>query len=191
MWAVVRVGLFVEKARLRGRSCDWFAARDAYDAQHDEVGDGGAGDIDAIGVGIEVRRGEVQAVVKEGEQVVGDYALEGHAVAEAHFYPQAVELWAVQEGPAFGSEVHVEVADEIDCADACDWNFFVFAFWREEIERFGASETGWIEESAEGGPVVQFNDDFFVRRGWGSRLQVKAPLIGQEIVAEARTFMLC
>jgi hypothetical protein len=30
-----------------------------------------------------------------------------------------------------------------------------------------------------------------VRRGWGSRFQVKAPLIGQEIVAEARTFMLC
>jgi len=133
----------------------------------------------------------VQAVVKEGEQVVGDYAFEGHAVAEAHFYPQAVELWAVQEGPAFGSEVHVEIADEIDCADACDWDLFVLAFWREEIERFGASETGWIEEAAEGGPVVQFNDDFFVRRGWGSGLQVKAPLIGQEIVAEARTFMLC
>ncbi len=122
--------LFVEKARLRGGNRDWFAARDAHDAEHGEFGDGWARNVDAIGVGIEVRRGEVQAVVEEGQQVVGDYALEGEVVAKANFYPQAVELWAVQEGGAFGSKVLLQIADEIDRADVCDRNCFVLAFWR-------------------------------------------------------------
>jgi hypothetical protein len=61
----------------------------------------------------------------------------------------------------------------------------------EEIQRFGACQAAGIEIAAEGGLVAEFNDDFLVRRGWGSRLQRKSPYSRQESVEIGCSCMLC
>jgi len=78
--------LLVEEAGLRRRNCcsgGGFAAGDADNAEDGEFRQGGTRDVDAVGIGIEIGRSEVQAVIEEGEQVVGNHALEDLAVLEA------------------------------------------------------------------------------------------------------------
>ena len=50
-------------------------------------------------------RGDLQAVVEEAEEIVGDDAFEGLAVDVAEAHPEAVQLRAAEEGFALGFEV--------------------------------------------------------------------------------------
>ena len=79
----------------------------------------------------------MEAVIEEAEKVVGDDALEGVAVDEAQADPEAVELGAAEEGFALGLEVVGELAYEVDGADLCERDFFVFAVGCEQINRVG------------------------------------------------------
>src|SRR5271165_5196292 len=56
-------GLFAEEAGLRGRGRGRFAAGDTVYAEDRDFAYGGAGDEDAIRGGIQVGRGDLQAVV--------------------------------------------------------------------------------------------------------------------------------
>ncbi len=126
---------------LGGRGgCGGFAAGDTDDAEDGERRDGGAGNEDTVGVGGEVGRSELDTVVEEREQVVGDDAFEGFAVGVTETDPEAVELGTREEGFAFGLEVAVEFADEIERTDAVEGNLFVGAVRRKEIERIDLAE---------------------------------------------------
>lgn len=69
----------VEEAGLRSGcgSCGrGFAASYAYYTQDSQGGQGGARNVNAVGVGVEVGRGDVEALVEEIKKVVGDDAFE-------------------------------------------------------------------------------------------------------------------
>ena len=114
-----------------------FAAGDADDAEDGEFAEGGAGDEDAVGGGVEVGRGDVEAVVEEAEEVVGDDAFESVAVDEAEADPETVEFGAAEEGFALGLEVVGKFANEIDRADFGERDFFVLAIGREQVDGVG------------------------------------------------------
>ena len=149
-----------------------FAASDADDAENGKGRDGGAGDKDAVGVGGEVGRSELDAVVEEPEKVIGNDAFENFAVSVAKANPEAVELGTGEEGLAFGLEVAVEFADEIEGANAFEWDLLVFAVGCEEIERVNLAKPGGVEVSLRGLTVHERDDDLLVGRGWGTELQV-------------------
>ena len=134
---VRRIGLVGEEAGLGGGGHGGFAAGDADDAEDGEFAEGGAGDEDAVGAGVEVGRGDVEAVVEEAEEVVGDDAFEGVAVDEAEADPETVEFRTAEEGFALGLEVIGKFADEIDRADLGERDFFVLAIGCEQVDRVG------------------------------------------------------
>src|SRR5258707_7171893 len=90
--------LFGEKFWLGGDCCHGgFSAGDADDAENGEGRDGGAGDEDAVGVGGEVGRSELDAVVEEAEKGVGNDTFEDFAVGVAEADPEGIQLWAWEE----------------------------------------------------------------------------------------------
>ena len=139
MMALVLLG---EEFGLGGRSGSGFAAGDADDAEDGEGRDSGAGDEDAVGIGGEVGRGELDAVVKEREQIVGDDAFEDFAVGVAEADPEAIEFRTTQERFAFGFEVTIEFSDEVKGADAVERDLLVLAIGCEEIERIDLAQAG-------------------------------------------------
>src|SRR5208283_2079883 len=167
--------LFVEEAGLRGGygccGCGGFAAGDADNAEDGQSREGGARDVDAVGVGIEIGRGEVQAVIEEGEQVVGNHALEDLAVLEAQLHPQAVEFRAAQEGLAFRLEVFLQIADKINRAHLGECDLLALAVRGEKFQHFGMGQARGVQEAANSLAVEKFDHHFFVGGGWGTRFQ--------------------
>ena len=101
-----RGALIVEKSWLRcGGSGGGFATCDADDAEDGQFGEGGARDEDAVGGGVEIGRSDLDAVVENGEQIVGNDAFHGVAVEIAKANPKAIELGAAEEGLALGLEI--------------------------------------------------------------------------------------
>ena len=47
----------------------------------------------------------------------------------------------------------------------------MLAIWGKDIDRVSLTESSWTQIAAEGLLVQQFDNDFLVRRGWGSGLQ--------------------
>ena len=82
--------LFVEQGGLRDGWGGGFAAGYAYYAENGDFGEGRAGDEDAIGVGIQVGRSDLDAVIEEREEIVGDDSFQGLAVQESQPEPEAV-----------------------------------------------------------------------------------------------------
>lgn len=148
-----------------------FAAGDADDAEDGQFGEGGAGDEDAVGGGIEIGRSDLDAVVENGEQVVGNYTFEGFAVEIAEAKPKAVEFGAAEKGFALGLEVIGEVADKIDGANSVERDFLVLAVGRKEIDGIGLSEASGVQITAKRLFVGEDNDDLLVSRGWGAVFQ--------------------
>jgi len=165
------VDLFCEELWLRWCCHGGFSAGDADYAEDGEGRDGGARDEEAVGVGAEVRRSELDAVVEEAEKVIGDDAFEDFAVGVAEADPKAVEFRAGEEGFAFRLEVTIEFADEIEGADAVEGNLLVFAVGCEEIERVDLTEAGRVEVSPQGLAVHQRYNDLLMGRGWVTELQ--------------------
>ena len=105
------------------------------------------------------------------EANAGAVDFEGVAVDESEADPEAIEFGTAEEGFALGLEVVGEFADEIDGADFGERDFFVFAVGSEQVDGVGLAEAGRIEVAAEALAVGESDDDFFVSRGWGARLQ--------------------
>jgi hypothetical protein len=164
--------LFGEKAGLGGGSCGGgFAAGDSDDAQDGEFGKSRAGNEDAIGIGVEIGRSDLEAVIEEVEEVVGDDPFETFAVGITEADPETVELGTAEEGFALGFEVAFELADEIDAADFGKRDLLVLAIGGEEIKRVGLTQAAGIEIAARGFPVGKDDDDLLMGRGWGFGLQ--------------------
>ena len=113
----------------------------------------------------------MQAVVQQRERVVRHDAFERVIVREAQAHPKPIELWTAEEGFAFRLEVVRELADEIDGADLGKRNLFVLAVGSEDVDGVKLAESRRTEIAAEGFLVQEHDDDFLVRRGWGSVLQ--------------------
>ena len=111
------------------------------------------------------------AVVQQREQVVGNNAFESVTICEAQAYPQAIELGAAQKSLAFGLKVVRKLPYKIDSADFSQRNLLVLAVWGKDVDRVSLAESRWTEIATEGLLVQQFDNDFLVRRGWGSGLQ--------------------
>ena len=176
--AAVRKGkrgrrLFGEEFGLCGGcSRGGFATGDADYAEDRKGRNGRAGDEDAVRVGGKVGRSKLDAVVEKAEKIVGDDAFEDFAVGVAEADPEAIELRSGEEGFAFGLEVAVEFADEVERANVLEGDLLVFAVGSEEIERVDLAQAGWVEISPQGLTVHERDDDLLMGRGWGTELQV-------------------
>ena len=160
---VQRINLVGEEAGLGGGGLCGFAAGDADDAEDGEFAEGWAGDEDAVGTRVQVGWGDVEAVVEEAEEVVGDYAFEGVAVDEAEADPEAVELGAAEEGFALGFEIVGKFADEVDGFHVVEGEGAVLAIHGEQINGFGAAQGARVQVAAHGRPVQMQDDHLFVR----------------------------
>jgi hypothetical protein len=166
-------GLLVEETGL-GTACgsgDGLAAGDADYSKHSNFREGCPGNKDTVGRGVEVRGGDLEAIVEEREQIVGNDAFEGFSIGVTQLYPQTVELWAAKKSLTFGFEIVGKLPYEIDGAHSGQWNFQVFTFGCQEIDGVGLAEACGVQIAAHRLLVEEHNDDFLVRRGWGSSFQ--------------------
>jgi len=164
--------LFVKETRLRWcRSSGGFAASDADDAEDGEFGESGARDEDAVCGGIEIGRGDLNAVVQEREQIVWDDAFDGFPVGVAQTNPKAVELGTTEESFALWLEIIREVANKIDGANPGEGKLLMLAVRGQQVDGIGLSETRGIQIAAKGLFVGKENDDLLVSRGWGAVFQ--------------------
>ena len=112
--------LFAEEARLstRGGSRSGLAARDADNAEHSHFRERGAGNENAVGGGIEIRRSYLDTVVEQRKKVVRDHAFDGIPIHITKANPQAVQLRPAEEGFALRLEGLGELANEVNGANA-------------------------------------------------------------------------
>src|SRR5437660_10743979 len=124
--------LLVEKARLRscGRSGGRLAARDAHDTKNGHFRERGTRDKDTVRGRVQVRRGDLQTIIQQRQQVVRHYALQGFAIAVTQLYPQTVEFGPAQKRLALGLEVVGKLAHEIDGSYPHQGEFHVFPLRR-------------------------------------------------------------
>jgi hypothetical protein len=165
--------LFVEEARLDcgGRSSGRFAAGDTDDTEDGQFGEGRARDKDAVCRGIEVGRGDLDAVVQHCEKVIRNYAFDGFPVAVTQADPKSVELGSAEKGLALGFEVIGKLANEIDRAHLGERNLLVLAVRSQKVNGISLTEPRRVQIAADGLLVGKDNDDFLVSRGWGSVFQ--------------------
>ena len=113
----------------------------------------------------------MQPVVQQRQKVVRNNAFEYVAIREAQADPEAIELWPAQKSFAFRLKVVGKLPYKVDGADFSQRNLLVLAIRREDVDRVSLAESSWTQIAAEGLLVQQFDNDFLVRRGWGSGLQ--------------------
>src|SRR5262252_150832 len=100
-----------------GCSCG-LAAGDADHAEDGQGRDSRTGNEDAVGVGREIGRSQLDAIVEEREQVIRNDPFEGFAVCITKANPEAIQFGTAEKGLALGFEVTVEFTDKIERADA-------------------------------------------------------------------------
>jgi len=113
----------------------------------------------------------LDAVIKQGKEVVWYDAFYGFAIAITKANPESVELGPAEEGLALGFKLVGEVTNKINRANSGEGELLVFAVGSEEINRIGLAKPGGIQIAAEGLLVGEDNDDLLVSRGWGSVFQ--------------------
>jgi hypothetical protein len=184
--------LFGKEARLACcQGCHrGFAARDSHDAKDGHFREGSAGNEDAIGCRVEVGRSDLQAVVEYGQQVVGNDTFKCVIVREAEADPKTVELGTAEKGFAFWLEIIGKLADKVNSADSSQRNLHVLAVRSEDVDGIGLAESRRTEIAAQGCLVQERDDNFLVRRGWGSVLQRKRTRENGQI-CETSKCMLC
>jgi hypothetical protein len=161
--------LFVEKSWLRcSDGSGRFAASDADDAKHGQFDEGITGNKNAVRGGVQVWRSDLDAVVEDRKEIVGDDAFQSFPVSVAQANPKSLELGTTEEGFAFQFEVVREVADKIDGANPGEGNLLVLAVGGKQVNGVGMAEASGIEITAEGRFVGEDNDDLLVSRGWGA-----------------------
>src|SRR5712692_4632914 len=94
---------------------------------------------------------DLQPVIEQGKQVVGNDAFERFAVVVAKAYPQAIELGAAEKGLSLRFKIVGEFSDKENRADF--------------------SQAHRIQIAAKRLLVGKHNNDFLMRGGWGAVLQ--------------------
>jgi hypothetical protein len=162
--------LFVEEGWL-GNCSRGLPACDSYDSEDGDFGQGRARDKYAVGVGIKVGRRDLYSVVQKRKKIVGNDTLQGLAIEEAQPKPQTVEFGAAEEGAALRLEIIIEIADEVDRANARERELLMLTILGEEIERIELAQARGIKVAAEGFAVVELDNHLFVGAGWGAKFQ--------------------
>jgi hypothetical protein len=165
---------FILQAWSDRRGQSFFARGRGDDGQELKLRDGRAGDIDALGVGADVGRGEMESGVVEDvvqqRNIDGGEALElvgfcgGGAEGEAE--PETFAARPSEEGSAsepFGVDCvrEIEVADVADVLDLADKKRDDVAAEVEEIDGAAANEGGQREVAGEDFSGEAAHDDFF------------------------------
>jgi hypothetical protein len=147
-------GLLVEEGGLRDHD-GGFAAGDTDYAEDRDFAEGRARNEDAIGVGVEIRRGDLDAVVDEREEIVRDDAFQRFTIEETKAEPETIELGTTEEGFALGLEVVIEIAHEIDGANLGEGKLLVFAILGEQVNGVELAEARGVQVTAKRLAVVQ------------------------------------
>ena len=113
----------------------------------------------------------MDAVIKQGEEVVWHDAFYGFAIAITKANPESVELGPAEEGLALGFKVVGELTNKINRTNSVEGKLLVLAVGGEEVDGVGLAKPGGIQIAAEGLLVGEDNDDLLVSRGWGSVFQ--------------------
>src|ERR1019366_3135170 len=146
------------------------------DGEELKLGDGSAGDVEALGVGAGVGWGEEEAgVVDQGVEqgaVGGGEAFELVSRAEGDAEPEALGAGAGEEGAAskalgVDGVGEVEVADVADGLDVAEGQGEDAAAQVEEIDRVIADEGDVGQVAGECVPGETPDDDFLTRVGHG------------------------
>jgi len=130
---------------LGGLGCGFALAGLGDDAEELELGDGGAGDEDALGVGAGVGRGYEETCAFNEGAVVGGEAFELFAVVEGHAQPDAGVAGfggeaAAQKALRVGAFAGRELADGADPFDLIPADSVDFAGGVQELELGGCAE---------------------------------------------------
>src|SRR5579863_307328 len=169
---LLQKGSFVKQRGLRdGGWCSGFAAGDANDAKDGDFAESRARNKDAVGIGVEIRRGDLDAVVDERKEIVGYDAFQGFTIEKSKAEPQAIEFRTAEEGFALGLEVIIEIAYEVDRANLGEGQLLVLAILGEQVDGVELAEARGVQVTAKRLAVVQRDDDLFVGRGWGAEFQ--------------------
>jgi hypothetical protein len=113
----------------------------------------------------------LDAVIKQGEEVVWYDAFYGFAIAITKADPESVELGSTEEGLALGFKVVGELTNKINRTNSVEGKLLVLAVWCEEVDGIGLAKPGGIQIAAERLLVGEDNDDLLVSRGWGAVFQ--------------------
>ena len=154
------------------RNSGWrFAAGDSDYSQHGYFGERRARNEDTVRVGVEIRRRDLDTVVDERKEIVGDDAFQGFAIEKSKTEPKAIELGAAKEGFALRFEVVIEIAHKIDGANLGEGKLVVLAVLGEQVDGVELAEARGVQVPAQGFVVVQRDDHLFVGRGWSAEFQ--------------------
>lgn len=113
----------------------------------------------------------MDAVIKQGEEVVWYDAFYGFAIAITKANPESVELGPAEEGLALGFKVVGEVTNKINRTNSVEGKLLVLAVRGEEVDGIGLANPGGIEIATERLLVGEDNDDLLVSRGWSAVFQ--------------------
>lgn len=113
----------------------------------------------------------MDAVIKQGKEVVWYDAFYGFAIAITKANPESVELGPAEEGLALGFKVVGEVTNEINRTNSGEGKLLVLAVGGEDVNGIGLAKPGGVQIAAEGLLVGEDNDDLLVSRRWGAVFQ--------------------
>lgn len=105
----------------------------------------------------------MKAVIKKGQQVVGNYAFDGFVIGEPQSHPQAVHLRAAQKYFADRLEIVRKVANKIDGANFSEIDLLVLTGRCEQVDIVRCSQPAGIQETTQRFAVQENDDNFFVR----------------------------
>src|SRR5579864_961810 len=117
---------------------------------------------------MQIGRSNLHAAIQQGEQVIGDDALNGVFVPELQADPQSIQLGPGEESLALGLEIVGEFAHEIYTPNILHRKTPLLPIGREQLECLRIAELAGVQVTAQVGAIEESHDDFLVRRGWSS-----------------------
>jgi hypothetical protein len=163
--------LFVEQPRLNSRCGGGLATSDANDTEDGYFAKGCARHEDAVGIGVEVGRRDLDSVVEKRKQIVRSHALQGFTIEKAEAKPQAIEFRPAEKSFALRFEVVIEISDKVDGANLREGKRLVLAARSQKIERVQLSKPDRIQVSPKGLSIVELDNHLLVGGSWGAEFQ--------------------
>ena len=117
---------------------------------------------------MEIRRRDLDAAVKQREQIVGNNPFDTIIITKFQAYPKTLQLRPRQERFALGLKIIGELAHEINASHILDRKSAMLALGSQQVDCFGVTQLSWIEVPAQHGSIEQQYDDFLVCGGWGA-----------------------
>ena len=110
----------------------------------------------------------MHAAIQQGEQIIGDHALNCVFVAELQANQQSVQFGPGEKSFAFGLEIIGEFANKIYTANFFDREISLLTLWRKQLECVRFAELAGVQVTAQDLAIEEPHDHFLVRRGWSS-----------------------